>query len=322
MTAVAAAEAWDAAVKAAASPEPAPLLQTWAWGQVQAGAGWSLARLHLPGGGLASVQLRGSGPLREAYVPRGPVPADAAALEALSEWARSERLAALRVEPEAGPEIDDGLRQLGFHPVRAVQPQHSLLIPLGSDAEMLAAFKPKTRYNVRLSERRGVKVRVGEDAAELVRQSDATARRQGIRLASRAYYESLLRTLPWCQTFVAEVGGKPCAAILVAAHGPRAYYLFGGSDGWHREAMPSHAAQWAAMRAAAAAGCVDYDMWGLPPSADPLHPWAGLWQFKTGFGGRRIEYSGAWQLTLSPWQGLAEGLFAARRAAGRLLHRP
>jgi lipid II:glycine glycyltransferase (peptidoglycan interpeptide bridge formation enzyme) len=59
------------------------------------------------------------------------------------------------------------------------------------------------------------------------------------------------------------------------------------------------------MRAAAAAGCRDYDLWGVPPRPDPDHPWHGLWQFKTGFGGRLVELCGAWELPLSP---LAAGL--------------
>ena len=65
----------------------APLLQTWAWGEVQARAGWSVERVRLPHGAQASVQLRSVGPAKEAYVPRGPVPADPDAIEGLVAWA-------------------------------------------------------------------------------------------------------------------------------------------------------------------------------------------------------------------------------------------
>jgi lipid II:glycine glycyltransferase (peptidoglycan interpeptide bridge formation enzyme) len=64
--------------------------------------------------------------------------------------------------------------------------------------------------------------------------------------------------------------------------------------------MPSYAVQWQAMQEAAELGCRDYDLWGLPPAPDPTHPWFGLWQFKTGFGGDPVEYTGAWDLVLSP----------------------
>ncbi len=66
-------EAWDSEMELLAAPSVAPLLQSWAWGNVQAKAGWSVERVRLKGA-MASVQLRGIGGVREAYVPRGPVP--------------------------------------------------------------------------------------------------------------------------------------------------------------------------------------------------------------------------------------------------------
>ena len=104
---------------------------------------------------------------------------------------------------------------------------------------------------------------------------------------------------------------------MVARFAGRAYYLFGGSSGERRELMPAYAAQWEAMRAAARAGCRDYDLWGVPPEDDPHHPWHGLWQFKAGFNGSRVELCGAWDLELAPLRAragdLTDRLAAARR---------
>ncbi len=80
----AAREAWDRELDERASP--APLLQTWGWGEVQSHAGWTVERVRLAGGAMASVQLRGLGRVREAYVPRGPVPASPDAIGALTDW--------------------------------------------------------------------------------------------------------------------------------------------------------------------------------------------------------------------------------------------
>ena len=83
--------------------------------------------------------------------------------------------------------------------------------------------------------------------------------------------------------------------------------------------MPTYAVQWAAMTAAAEAGLREYDLWGLPPDGDPSHPWAGLWQFKTGFGGEMVEYAGAWELVFSePGHRVAGAVEGLRRAAGAL----
>src|SRR5579859_4811278 len=142
--------AWESGLAAAASP--APLLQSWAWGEVQARSGWRVERLQLPGGGLASLLWQGLGPLRWGYVPRGPVPVSAEGLDALREWARERGLARLRVEPEAGPELGARLAAAGLRPGPELQPRLTRIVPLGPPEEMLAACRPKARYNIRLAE--------------------------------------------------------------------------------------------------------------------------------------------------------------------------
>ena len=64
--------------------------------------------------------------------------------------------------------------------------------------------------------------------------------------------------------------------------------------------MPTYALQWAAMRAAKKAGCIKYDLYGIPPTDDPEHPMAGLYRFKTGFGGEIAHRAGSWDLPLMP----------------------
>ncbi len=297
--------AWDAGLGDLV--QPPPLLQSWGHGEVQAGEGWQVERVNLAGG-QASVLLQGRRPFARAYVPRGPVPTSEAALGALVAWARGSGLARLRVEPEASKELGAVLRRLGFKPSGAIQPKHTLIVPLASDEVMLASFKAKHRYNIRLALKRGVFVEEGREADELHRQTEATAARQGIALLSTAQYRARLDKLSWCRTYVARHQGHPLAAILVARFGGRAYYLFGGSSGEQRELQPTYALQWAAMRAAREAGCRDYDLWGIPPEPDPGHPWFGLWQFKTGFGGRPTEYCGAWDLELSRWRTRVAGV--------------
>ena len=316
------AEDWDGALRQATGEAPAPLLQSWAWGEVQARSGWRVERLQLDGGGLASVQLRGRAPLERAYVPRGPVPAGARQLEQLVEWARRRNLARLRVEPDAGPELSSVLRDLGFRPAPQVQPRHTMIVKLGSEEETLASFNRGTRYNIRLAAKRGVTVDEDADAAEMARQAAASASRQGIRLPPASYYGLLLEHLPWCRTYVARAGGEAVAAMVVIHFDGRGYYMFSGANGRHRELKPVYLAQWEAMRAAIREGCRDYDLWGVPPGPDRTHPWYGLWEFKSGFIGELVEYTGCWDLVLGELrQGLAEAGERARRGVGRLLNR-
>jgi FemAB family len=289
---------WDRRLRSLA--DPAPLNQSWGFGEVQRDEGWKVERVALDDA-MAQVLVQGAGPLRLAYVPRGPVPATQDAVRQLAAWARRERLARLRLEPEAPETLAPALRELGFVPAHAMHPVDTSIVPLGPDDEMLASFKPKHRYNIRKALKSGIEVDEGGDVAELHRQHASTARRQEISAPSIDAYRRRLERLDWCRVYVARHGEEPVAAIMVARFGSRAYYLFGGSSGRHRQLMPTYAAQWAAMRAAAAAGCRDYDLWGMPPTSDdPEHPWHGLWQFKAGFSGQLVRYCGAWDLVLSP----------------------
>ena len=66
----------------------------------------------------------------------------------------------------------------------------------------------------------------------------------------------------------------------------RGVYLTGASSNAKRNLMATYALQWEAMQRAKVAGCVEYDLYGIPPDPDPGHPMFGLYQFKTGFSDR------------------------------------
>lgn len=291
---------WDSELAQKATP--APLLQTWAWGEVQSQAGWTVERLHLPSGSIASVQIRKVGPTSEVYVPRGPVAVSPQAIDDLVTWSRKLGAARIVVEPEVTKGIRTELKERGFARVAPTQPQHTRIVKLLPPDELLKSFRHGRRYNIRTGIKRGVVVDEGSDAGELARQSAAVERRESIHLPDRRYYKLLLDMLPWCRTYTARsgTGGEALATVLVARHDGRAYSLFAGRSGAHRELMGNDLAWWTAIKAAAEAGCADFDLWGIPPpNSGPQHPWHGLGFFKSEFGGEEVAYVGAWELVLS-----------------------
>jgi lipid II:glycine glycyltransferase (peptidoglycan interpeptide bridge formation enzyme) len=317
------AQRWDADL--AERTSPAPLLQSWAWGEVQAQAGWMVERVQKKSdGAMATVLIRKFGPAREAYVPRGPVPATPEAIDSLIDWSRKAGIARLVLEPEAPAEFAEVMTERRFSRVAPIQPQHTRVIKLLPPDELLATFRHGRRYNIRTGIKRGVVVEEGRDAAELARQSAAVEKREAIHLPDRRYYQLLLDILPWCRTYTAYAPEKhePLATVLVARHGGRAYSLFAGRSGRRRELMGNDLAWWSAISAAAVAGCGDFDLWGVPPpNARPNHPWIGIGMFKSEFGGEEVPYCGAWELVLSGSRAALLGMERKTRAYIRGLKR-
>ncbi|HYS02151.1 MAG TPA: peptidoglycan bridge formation glycyltransferase FemA/FemB family protein, partial [Candidatus Eisenbacteria bacterium] len=210
-----------------------------------------------------------------------------------------------RLEPEASPDDEWSTRlpAAGWTPSTPVQPQVTSLLDLRPDAEGLrASFKPKTRYNLGLSERKGVTIADSQDVAAFARLSAATAQRQHIHLPGADYYRSLLELFgpERARLYLGSHDGTLLAGILVARFGRTAYYLFGGSADNGKELMPNYLLHWRAMLDFKALGCEVYDWWGIPDEPAPDHPWFGLYRFKTGFGGSTVRYLGLYERALQP----------------------
>jgi lipid II:glycine glycyltransferase (peptidoglycan interpeptide bridge formation enzyme) len=206
-----------------------------------------------------------------------------------------------------------------------VQPPDTVLIDLRPPCEeILAAMKPKWRYNTALAGKKGVTVNApdsqGLETFYLLLQE--TAGRDGIAIHNISYYQTLFEICaektgkdgdgPRLRLYTASHEGDMLAAIVVLLRGKYATYLYGASSSVKRNLMASYALQWRAMQDAKASGCQWYDLFGIPPNDDPNHPMAGLYRFKTGFGGRIIHRPGSWDYAYRP---LVYGLFSAAEGA-------
>jgi lipid II:glycine glycyltransferase (peptidoglycan interpeptide bridge formation enzyme) len=176
-------------------------------------------------------------------------------------------------------------------------------------------MKPKWRYNIGLAAKKGVLVERRDEAGLDVfyRLYRETAKRDGIAIHGPEYYAALFagareKAGPEFRLYLAFHEGIPLAGIIVLFRGPAAVYLYGASSNQQRNLMAPYALQWRAMRDARAAGCGEYDLYGIPPREDPAHPMAGLYRFKTGFGGRIIHRSGSWDY---PYRAARKKLFTA-----------
>ena len=205
-----------------------------------------------------------------------------------------------------------------------IQPPRTIVIDLrpGED-DILAAMKQKTRYNVRLAEKKGVTTRLGTaaDLPAFLRLMHATGQRDGFGIHQPEYYRAALELFAPenAALLLAEYEGRALAGVMVFTCGDSAAYLYGASSDEERARMPAYAAQWAGMRWAKGRGCTTYDLWGVP-DADEATLEAGftdhqdgLWpvyRFKRGFGGEVRRTVGAADRV---YNGLLHRLYAWRR---------
>lgn len=188
-------------------------------------------------------------------------------------------------------------------------PSNTIILNLRSDSDtILSGMKPKTRYNIHLSQKRGVNVRsAGLESLgiwyDLYRE---TASRNNFFLHSEDYFRVAFterahntQSPADVTLLIAEYDKLPLAAMFLVVTGNRATYLYGASSSLHRNLMAPYALQWEAMILAKEKGCVQYDMFGISPDDNPDHPMYGLYTFKKGFGGSLFHSMGCWDYPLN-----------------------
>lgn len=190
-----------------------------------------------------------------------------------------------------------------------ILPSNTYYINLQSDPDsLLGRMKPKTRYNIGLSQRRGVTVRPAgmEGIDTWYRLYQETAHRNKIYLNDIKYFEAIISATgdntsspAEAQLLIAETGSTPLAAMFLVISGNRGSYLYGASSDTHRNLMATYALQWEAMKISRERGCTEYDMFGVAPDTNPSHPLHGLYRFKSGFGGTLYRSLGCWDYPLN-----------------------
>jgi peptidoglycan pentaglycine glycine transferase (the first glycine) len=311
---------WSSQEEAGSSRQP---------GKVEAAA--MVLRRGLPVRGFASKMC-------VLYVPRGPLldwdqPAlRRRVLNDLEELARQQGAIFIKIDPdvllgtgipgtEAAIEVAGGqavvadLRERSwFLSPEQIQFRNTVMIDLSpSEERLLANLKQKTRYNLRLAQKKGVRVRVGtlEDLPLLYRMYAETSVRDEFVIREESYYQLVWRTFmgnpalpgalqPFSEPLIAEVEGEAIAAVSVFYFAGQAIYLFGMSRPAQREKMPNYLLQWEAMRRAKSLGCTLYNLWGAPDEFNEQDSLWGVFRFKEGLGGMVWRTPGAWDFTPRP----------------------
>ncbi|GAW93776.1 lipid II:glycine glycyltransferase FemX [Calderihabitans maritimus] len=304
------------------------ILQSYEWGEVKSKTGWKPLRLVVEQEGkivgAISILMRQVpiGGKTIFYAPRGPV-VDLDRQDLLDFlWAEVKKLARqhgaifLKIDPDVPSqnlEFKEYLIKTGFRPAdkeagfEGIQPKYVFRLDITPSLdELMANFHQKTRYNIRLAIRRGVKVKSEcqkEDLRVFYRILLETAERDKFLVRSYDYFAILWDELVergLANLFMAYYQDEPIAGTLAFIFGDKAWYLYGASSNRYRNVMPNYLLQWTMIQWAKAKGCTMYDFRGVPGDLSEDNPLYGLYRFKKGFGGKYTEFVGEYDLVFSP----------------------
>lgn len=302
-------------------------LQSWSWGNFQTEQGKTVYRYGVFDDSknlIGSVQLLQTKiprlPGDYVYAPYGPLVnlefnlkevSDALIAKVKNDFAKSWFI---RIEPKDELPIDG-------KPSVHIQPGSTLITDLSVPTEeLLSGMHQKTRYNIKVADKHGIKVSHDSWSKSDSLQKQAinllvsTSKRQGYKSHNAAYYESLLdyfdgNTGSDCEASLyiattnsrgdgsaADENQRTIASAIMIDHGNTRTYLFGGSDNEFRNLMAPYALHWNAISDAKQIGKQLYDWWGTETATGST---PGFVQFKLRWGGTQKFYAGARDIVLN-----------------------
>ena len=261
------------------------ILQSYEWGEIKSKTNWQPLRMIIeennePMGAISilkesycikSASLCSTGPVFDLERPE----IFDYILDEVKKLAVKHQAIFLKIDPDipkANENFGNLLKTRGFISAEkgegfdGIQPKFVFLLDITPDEEtLLKNMHSKTRYNIRLAERKGVTIKedcTKADLKEFYRILLETCERDNFLVRPYSYFEELWDYLVekgYAKLFMAEYEGKYIAGTLVFLFGQKAIYIYGASSNSHRNVMPNYLIQWTMIKWAKANGAKVYD---------------------------------------------------------------
>lgn len=279
-------------------------MQSWEWGVARQDMGIEVVRIGeyihdtLSSVFQMTIHHIPKTNMRIGYVPRSVAPSTAV-LKYISDIATQRNMVYIKFEPLTQVELPTPLKPS----LSSLFPRWTQCLDLTkNEDELLKNMKQKTRYNIRLAQKKGVTVRemTNEKGFEIfIKLYFETTKRQGYAGHDYRYHKTIFDVLKKTQShlLIAEYNGEPVAAYHLLQFHDVLYYIYGGSSDRYREVMGANLIMWESIRLGKRLGCNTFDLWGsLPPEHDSSDVWAGFTRFKSGFGTEFVQRPGSYDL--------------------------
>lgn len=304
-------------------------LQSWEWGTFREKTGIAVRRFGIFNADKLTHGLQvffhpiPKSTATIGYIPKGPLPTKEM-FDELTAISKKHHCIFIKIEPNVlvdDPQLLQQLNVATFSPQALTHAFPKLRVskkPLftpytfhidltKSEDELLAQMNQKTRYNMRLAQKKGVKVvedNSKEAFATYLRLSQETTKRQKFFAHNETYHKTLWNTLypaGIAHLLTARYQGDILATWMLLLFNNVIYYPYGASTSKHREVMASNIMLWEAMRWGKKHNARLFDLWGaLGPDADAKHKWYGFHKFKAGYGGKLVQFIGSYDYVFNP----------------------
>lgn len=288
-------------------------LQSWEWGEARKKMGIDIIRFgefnneKLAHAYQMSIHPIPFTPHKIGYIPKSVFPSKTA-LTYLLDYAKKHKLLFVKIESDIMKEKMP--RDIAFPLVRSTHPLFppwTQKLDLTADSDtLLRNMKPKTRYNIRLAQKKGVTVKEmsNNDGFEIFKKLYFdTCSRQKYYGHTENYHSIIWETLQNNIAFIliAFYQNTPLAAFELFKFKDTVYYPYGGTSHQYRNVMAANLLMWESLLHGKKMGAKYFDMWGsLHPGYDPHHPWSGFTRFKEGYGVQFVQLSESLDLVASP----------------------
>ena len=273
-------------------------LQSWQWGEYQEAIGHKIWRIHTDD--FKALLIKHNLPYAKNYLycPR-PVFKNLPDnfLNQVRQIAKQEKSIFFKIEPEN----KIGFKEFGFkESSKQIQPHKTIILDLNkSEEELLGQMHQKTRYNIRLAQKKGVSVEQNQsDIGSFLELLSKTTQRDKFYSNPQGHYLKMVDVLGkanMLKIFLAKCDNKIIAGSINLFWNKTAIYSHGASDHNYRNLMAPYLLQWEAIKQAKANGFQYYDFFGIDEKK-----WPGVTRFKKGFNGEEISYRGAFDLIFQP----------------------
>jgi lipid II:glycine glycyltransferase (peptidoglycan interpeptide bridge formation enzyme) len=205
------------------------------------------------------------------------------------------RLIALYLEPKDEIQEDHYKKELHFIKMKSSSlPSRTVRIELKrTSKDLLSDMHYKTRYNIKLAERTGVKVGKAKDIKRFAEFWKKCALKRGMFLPMKREIDAIYKAFGRdAEIYEAYIRGKMVAAVLTVATKNCVYYMYAASSEEGKKCFAPTALVWEIIKDAKKQGKKWFDFEGIYDERFPIKSWKGFTRFKKSFGGIEIEYPG------------------------------